>query len=182
MVLLTAFPAAEAQRTDTARVAAQQPRAARDTLGPPISPRRAFLLSLAVPGLGQAALDRGTAGAIFVATEAASIAMIRKTLHDLRLAKAAPDSIVVDYERDGSGLIVIDPQTGLPTPIYEPHLLVSRVRARRTHLEDWIVLLVFNHFFAGADAFVAAHLWEVPARVSMTAQPGGLALAVRVAW
>jgi hypothetical protein len=150
--------------------------------GPPVTPRRAFLLSLAVPGLGQAALDRGTAGAVFVAAEAVSIAMIRKSLHDLRLAKAAPDSVIIDYRRDGEGLVELDPETGLPIPIYEPNQLAPRVSARRSHLEDWIVLLVFNHFFAGADAFVAAHLWEVPARVSLQTGPHDVTLAVRVAW
>ena len=33
-------------------------------------------------------------------------------------------------------------------------------------IEDWIALLVFNHLVSGADAFVAAHLWDLPAQVS----------------
>ena len=37
------------------------------------------------------------------------------------------------------------------------------VRTRAAHVEDWVALLVANHLFAGADAFVAAHLWDVPA-------------------
>ena len=64
---------ADSARVDTARAAAPAtPMAlARDTVtGPPISPRSAFLRSLFVPGLGQAALDRGTAGGIFVSLEA----------------------------------------------------------------------------------------------------------------
>lgn len=174
---------APAQRVDSARVGVERPAATRDTiLGPPVTPRRAFLLSLAVPGLGQAALDRSIPGAIYITLEAVSIAMIQKSLADLRLAKAAGDSVVIGYEQGSDGIVLVDPATGLPIPIYEPNQLAARVSARRSHLEDWIVLLVFNHFFSGADAYVAAHLWEVPARVSMQADPRGVTMAIRVAW
>jgi hypothetical protein len=43
------------------------------------------------------------------------------------------------------------------------------VRTRQLHVEDWLAVLAFNHLFAGADAFVAAQLWDIPVR--MTAAP-----------
>ena len=47
--------------------------------------------------------------------------------------------------------------------------------------QDWIVLLVFNHFFAGAEAFVAAHLWDFPAALEARTLPdGSTGLGVRV--
>ena len=49
----------------------------------------------------------------------------------------------------------------------------ARVRARRTHYEDWIAVLIFNHLIAGADAYVAAQLWDLPARVGVRADPRG---------
>ena len=144
-------------------------RPALDTLlvPPPISPRRAFISSVLLPGLGQARLDRPTASALFFGIEAAGLVMVRKSLHDLRVAKRfKADSVPVE--------IGIDPQTGLPVIEYGPgRYSPGLVAARRTHLEDWIAVLVFNHIFAGADAFVAAHLGETPRGLALTRGPGG---------
>ncbi|HEX6133121.1 MAG TPA: hypothetical protein VFZ24_04020, partial [Longimicrobiales bacterium] len=151
-------------------------------LRPPISPRRAFLSSLLFPGAGQAALRRPVSGTVYATSEMMALFMIAKSVEDLRLAKAAPDSVITGYEVDESGNIIIDPETGEYVPIVEPHPLSPRIRARRQHLEDWIAFLIFNHFFSAADAFVAAHLWEVPARVSVHPRPEGVALALSIAW
>jgi hypothetical protein len=34
-------------------------------------------------------------------------------------------------------------------------------------------MLFFTHLFAGADAFVSAHLWDLPAQVGFQQLPGG---------
>ena len=39
--------------------------------------------------------------------------------------------------------------------------------------EDWIVLLVFNHFLAGAEAYVSANLYDFPVALKAQALPGG---------
>jgi hypothetical protein len=39
--------------------------------------------------------------------------------------------------------------------------------------EDWYVLLAFNHLFAAAEAYVAAHLWDFPVGLRARALPGG---------
>lgn len=39
--------------------------------------------------------------------------------------------------------------------------------------QDWIVLLVFNHFFAGAEAFVSANLWDFPVGLKARVLPDG---------
>jgi len=44
---------------------------------------------------------------------------------------------------------------------------------KRAEVEDWLVLLVFNHLVAGAEAFVSAHLWDFPADLAARALPGG---------
>src|SRR5215217_5093327 len=81
-------PGASAQSADSARVAPRPARA--DTLPleikPPLSPRRAFLYSLLVPGLGQSRLQRPLAGAIFVFTESMAIAMLRESVAEVRQA------------------------------------------------------------------------------------------------
>jgi hypothetical protein len=50
---------------------------------------------------------------------------------------------------------------------------------RREH-EDWIVLLVFNHLFAGLEAYVGAHLTDFPPDLQIRAVPGGVGAAVSV--
>ncbi len=47
------------------------------------------------------------------------------------------------------------------------------VASHRQELQDWIVLLAFNHLMAGAEAYVSAHLWDFPAGLKMQALPGG---------
>ena len=39
--------------------------------------------------------------------------------------------------------------------------------------EDWIVLLVFNHLLAGAEAYVSANLYDFPAALKVRRLPGG---------
>ena len=187
MLLMFALPAwpVEAQRADSVRAAAPPalPQAPADSLlRPPISPRRAFLSSLLFPGAGQAALRRPVSSTVYATSEVLALLMIAKSREDLRLAKEAPRDIIVGYRVTDDGLIIIDPASPEALNLVETHPLHPRIRARRQHLEDWVAFLIFNHFFSAADAFVAAHLWEVPARVSVQPRPDGLALSMSIAW
>lgn len=203
-------PALGAQQTDSARVGATTTLrpAPRDTTGPPTSPRAAFLRSLLIPGWGQGALDRGQIGAVFAITEFVSIAMAAKSARALREARQFNgDSVIIGYQPPGAnGPVIRNPMTGaLEAAVCErgspfvdqafadstggaaPIRCQTRynadlVRARKSQVEDWIALLLFNHLFAAADAFVAAHLWDLPARVSVRPSDGGVAVMARVAW
>ncbi|HET9013482.1 MAG TPA: hypothetical protein VFN38_16780, partial [Gemmatimonadaceae bacterium] len=78
LALLAAAPAwAGAQRVDSARVAPARPpvpdSGVRPVATPPLTPRRAFLYSLLLPGYSQSVLGRTTAGAIFVLSESIAI-------------------------------------------------------------------------------------------------------------
>ena len=174
-LVVSALPGG-AQRADSASAAVRaRPPAARDTVrgrGAPISPRRALLRSLLVPGWGQSSLDRGTAGALFMAVELLSAAMIVKSAQDLDFAKR--------YRRDSIIAAGEDGQDAGISRVANP--LAGRVNPRRQHLEDWIALLAFNHLFAGADAFVAAQLWDVPARVSVRRDGDATRLTATVRW
>lgn len=56
------------------------------------------------------------------------------------------------------------------------------VEAKKQEVQDWVVLLVFNHLMAGAEAFVAAQLWDFPAELNATSLPSGdAALGVKLA-
>lgn len=147
--------------------------------GPPISPRRAFLTSLLLPGVGQAQLDRPYAGGVFLLVEAVALVLIQRSVEDLRIAQRfAGDSVPLRYQ--------VDPITGVVARNTDGEPIVAEwranryteswVRTRRLHLEDWTALLLFNHLFAGADAFVAAQLWDLPDKVGLRQTPFGPAL------
>ncbi len=50
---------------------------------------------------------------------------------------------------------------------------VERVDAKRQEIQDWVVLLVFNHLIAGAEAYVSAMLWDFPVELEARSLPGG---------
>ena len=178
LAVLVATPAA-AQRADSTRV--RRPTSAGpaipDSLKPPISPRRAFLYSALLPGYGQAILGRNKAAAAMLVIEAMAIGMIRESAADVREARRmSGDSVVVSY---------VDPSTGAPLSI--PTLVPRRfdpqyVHVRQSHVEDWVAFLLANHLFSGADAFVAANLWELPAELSIRVAPGGATVGASLAW
>jgi hypothetical protein len=183
------FSASSAQRVDTTRITPRPPApvqlpAVRDSARPPISPKRAFLYSLLLPGYGQSVLDRPIAGALFFGAEVAWVALATKSAADLRFARAhRNDSLVVTYRFDDDGVVQRD-SLGVPVvaSVGPNRYAEERLAARRKHLEDYYALLIATHLLAGAEAFVAAQLWDLPARVSIKALPFGAALAATIRW
>jgi len=176
---LSARPA-HAQQRDSARagvapprIQQPQPAPADTTPRPPLSPRRAFLTSLLLPGYAQTVFGRNKSAMLFAVLEVGSIGMARKAAFDLAEAKGLPhDSVVATYKIDPStGVAAIDPKTGLPIPETwtASRFTPDRIKARRTHYEDWIAAIVFNHLFAGADAYVAANLWDFRTNIGVVA-------------
>jgi hypothetical protein len=111
--------------------------------------------------------------------EAISIAMIRESDADLQEARRMRNDTVVVAYVDEQGVLI--PNGGLVAP---PRFNDAYVRVRSAHVEDWAALLVANHLFAGADAFVAAHLWDVPARLGLRVFPrsGGTTVSASFKW
>jgi hypothetical protein len=54
----------------------------------------------------------------------------------------------------------------------------ARANDKRQEHEDWIVLLAFNHLFAGLEAYVSAHLADFPGDLRFEAVPGGVGASV----
>ena len=54
----------------------------------------------------------------------------------------------------------------------------AHITTKKQEVQDWTVLLIFNHLFAGAEAFVAAHLQDFPADLHIRAVPRGLVVSV----
>ena len=177
---------AGAQQRDSARAGVTQPKQSVDTPKPPLSPRRAFLSSLLLPGYAQTVFGRSKAAMLFAAIEVASIGMARKSAIDLQEAKMLRgDSVVATYKiNPTTGLAELDPKTGLPIPdtYIASRFTDDRVKARRTHYEDWIAAIIFNHLFSGADAYVAANLWDFRTNIGVIAQSRRAGLYASVSW
>ncbi|HSM15683.1 MAG TPA: hypothetical protein VK845_01630 [Gemmatimonadales bacterium] len=119
---------------------AQSEAVADTTARRQVSPMGAFLRSLALPGWGQAKLDRKLTGGVFIAWEGVTLAMSIKANHELG---------------------------------YLRRINSSRVEAKKQEREDWLILLAFNHLFAGLEAYVSAHLWDFPGDIKIRALPDG---------
>jgi hypothetical protein len=52
------------------------------------------------------------------------------------------------------------------------------LESKRREVQDWLVLWVFNHLFAGAEAFVAAHLRDFPGDLRLRALPRGVSITL----
>jgi hypothetical protein len=149
-----------------------------------MSPRRAFLTSLILPGYAQTVFGRDHAAMLFTLIEIGSIGMARKSAQDLSEARSlAHDSVVATYKVDPvTGVAVIDPKTGLPVPdtYIAGRFTADRIKARKTHYEDWIAAIIFNHLFSGADAYVAANLWDFNANVGSVSQGASVTVTASV--
>ncbi len=44
---------------------------------------------------------------------------------------------------------------------------------KKQEVQDWIVVLVFNHLMSAAEAFVSAELWDFPPELEARPLPGG---------
>jgi hypothetical protein len=161
-----------AQRPETSAVV--DTSGPRPEKKPPLAPGRAFFYSLVLPGYAQSVLGRNKAGALQLTFEAVAVTMIRISAADVREAqRIAVDSIPVSFVDETGASKVRYAQTGFPTGL---------VSSRRSHLEDWIAVLVANHLFSAADAYVASLLWDLPSEVSLRASPNSAELALRLYW
>ncbi|MDB4882646.1 MAG: hypothetical protein JWL95_1412 [Gemmatimonadetes bacterium] len=105
-------------------------------------------------------------------TESIALVMLRESSAELRQARRfRTDSLIlVGFTEAGAPITQVSPFT---------ERLVS---TRRGHLEDWIAFIIANHLFAATDAYVAAHLWDLPSQISVEARPDGAVLAARLTW
>jgi hypothetical protein len=50
----------------------------------------------------------------------------------------------------------------------------ANLELKKQEVQDWAVLWAFNHLFAGAEAYVSAHLRDFPPDLKVRAYPGGI--------
>ena len=53
----------------------------------------------------------------------------------------------------------------------------THATGKRQEKEDWLTLLVFNHLFSGAEAFVSAHLQDFPEDLRVRVSPRGFSVS-----
>ena len=177
LVAPVGVPLAAQQRDSVSAKQAPQsvakPLTQRGRFTPPLTPKRAFMYSSLLPGLGQSRLDHGTSGALFASIELAAIVMMRRSQMDLREARRYQiDTLPNQYLVAGDSVI----KNGVFTNRFTRDL----VRTRRLHVEDWMAVVAFNHLFAGADGFVSAPLWDVPVELSAYPRPSGAVFAATI--
>ena len=56
----------------------------------------------------------------------------------------------------------------------------GNVQAKRQQVQDWLVLWIFNHLFAGAEAFVSGHLQDFPKELHVQPLPGGIGVSIPI--
>jgi hypothetical protein len=159
---------------------------------PGVTPRGAFLRSLAVPGWGQVATGAPRRGAVYAGMAAGSWFMVGKTLH--RHGQARDILATFRQEVRDSLHLLAEQDTAWERRVQNPDTLAARiagnarvanasglVAARRQQREDWVTMLAFVTLANALDAYVSAHLADSPARVSATPRrDGGAHLAVRL--
>jgi hypothetical protein len=166
---------AEAARAQDSTAASRPTPTVPDTLRPPISPGKAFLHSLILPGSAQNRLGRHKVAVGIVTVEMLSVAMIRESGADVREARRLQgDSLVLTY---------VDANGNKTGPTLERRRFADEeVSSRRSHVEDWVALLIANHLFAASEAFVAASLWDVNAHVNVSGDRNNLFIGARIEW
>jgi hypothetical protein len=161
-VVALLVPALAATQVDPQRSPPQQRQPdPRDTIQvppfrvePPVSPLGAAVRSLLLPGWGQSIVGRKVTGAVFVFWEGLTLAMVLKSVHQQHYLEDIGEG--ADEEQ---------------------------LEGKRSEVQDWAVLLAFNHLLAAAEAYVSTHLWDFPADLDMRQLPNGdPAAGVRVYW
>ena len=61
---------------------------------------------------------------------------------------------------------------------YMDRIGAAGLKAKRQEVQDWMVLWIFNHLFAGAEAYVAGHLRDFPKDLQIESVPGGVGLSI----
>ena len=109
-----------------------------------LKPLPAFFHSLLIPGWAQSKLDRKLTAALFVTWEGLTLGMALKADGEVKYLRRT-------YPDSSARLI-------------------DKAKER----QDWLILLAFNHLFAGLEAFVSSQLQDFPADVKLRAAPRGI--------
>ncbi len=169
LVCIIAAPrAAAAQERPT------PPRVTTPELPPPlpISPGRAFLRALLIPGWGHAAIGSYTRGGFYVAAQSATIFTLLRTRSRIGEAQRRVrfrEEVLLGRLAAGE---VTDPDD-IATALDDDETLGEMrglLEARKDQQEDLVALGLFLILISGVDAYVSAHLARFPEPLSVSMQ------------
>jgi len=169
MGILEAPPLSAQEAPDTTPAArAQEPVLPM----PAVSPRSAFLRSLALPGWGHASLGSYNRGAFYFGAQTATVWMLLTVRQRRTAAEKARDILIEDVEYRARAEGITDPfeiesRVDADASVGEAQGLVD---ARDQQFEDWLALGIFLVLLGGADAYVSAHLAGFPAPIDINSR------------
>lgn len=154
-------------------------------VGEGISPRGAFLRSLALPGWGHAEIGSYTRGAFYLSAESAVGWMLYKSVRRLGNAEDIRDLRRTEAENRLRSEGITDPFELEDAVDEDPAVQRAEglVEARSQQREDWIALGIFFLLLGAADAYVSAQLQDFPEPIRLDARAhpaGGVDLGLRV--
>lgn len=160
-------PVVSAQETPDTAVAGA--RATSLIPEPAISPRSAFLRSLALPGWGHASLGSYNRGAFYFGTQATAVWMLLTVNQRRGAAEKARDLRAEEVESRARQEGITDPFQIQQRVDADPSVARAEglVESRDQQFEDWLALSIFLVLLGGADAYVSAHLADFPAPVDI---------------
>ena len=140
-----------------------------------VTPRGAFIRSLAVPGWGHVASRSYARAGFYVSALSGSLWMLQQTV--VRRDEAASFA-QVERELATSRLMAagVEGPGELDTALENDDLVQARdalVEARDGQVEDWAALSIFLVLIGATDALVAAHLADFPEPLALRALPRG---------
>lgn len=142
--------------------------------GPPVSPRGAFLRSMAVPGWGHALVGSYARAGFYVAVQGGTAWMLVKTESRRRTAMDLLElrKMAADSRLRAQGL---SPDSAALQVASDPEVVAAQelVDARGQQREDWLALGIALVFLAGVDAYVSAHLADFPEPLQISVAPAG---------
>jgi hypothetical protein len=157
-----------------------------------------LLVALAAVPTSRLAAQDTTAVAVPADTAPAAVVVEPKRLDSLALRTSPMNAFLRSFLLPGwgqaklgrkltAGILVAWEGTTLGMALKTRHELAylrrtnsARANDKRGEHEDWVVLLAFNHVFAGLEAYVSGHLADFPPDVRLQAVPGGVGAAVSI--
>lgn len=158
-----------------------------------VTPGRAFVRSMLIPGWGQFSTGATVRGSVYATLQGASAIMLAKTMFKLSDARnelnsrrqTSSDSLIAFAAqlKDTTLIRRYTNRDSLNLDVEKQFAVTDKeslVKARTSQRQDWITYLLFFTFASGVDAFVGAHLADFPGSVSAEPTPAGTRL--RIDW
>ncbi len=141
----------------------------------PVAPNTAFLRAVLVPGWGHASIGTYTRAGFYFALEATTVYGLlrtRKRLNEVAARAEFRENVLRD-DLAAQGIVDFDEVESALDDDSTLEDMRDLEDSRRQQQEDWAALGIFLLLLSGADAYVSAHLQDLPAPIEFQAAPAG---------